>query len=55
MQYPIYFWNIQIQQLQHTSEDSWNTQNMLMKQMKKHIKNTWKPLQSDANIQIKHM
>jgi hypothetical protein len=34
MQHQIYFWNIQIQRLQHTSEGSWNTWNMLMKHLK---------------------
>jgi hypothetical protein len=38
MQHPIYFWNIQIQQSQHTSEDSGNTWNMLLKHLKKHLK-----------------
>jgi hypothetical protein len=38
MQHMIYFWNIQIQQLQHTSEDSWNT---WLKHASKHLKNTW--------------
>jgi hypothetical protein len=45
MQHPIYFWNIQIQQLQHTSEGSWNTSNMLLKYSKRTLGNTWKPLQ----------
>jgi hypothetical protein len=28
---PIYFWNIYMQYLQHTSEDKWNTQNIYCK------------------------
>jgi hypothetical protein len=41
MQHPIYFWNIQTQHLQHTSEDRWNTWNMCLKHLKKYLKNTW--------------
>jgi hypothetical protein len=34
----VYFWNIQIQYLQHTFEDRWNTWNVHLKQLQKHLK-----------------
>jgi hypothetical protein len=50
----IYFWNIQMQHLQYTSEDRWNTWNMLLK----HLKTSEKYLitiTNICNIQIKHL
>jgi hypothetical protein len=31
VQYPIYFWNVQMKHMQHTSEDRWKTWNMCLK------------------------
>jgi hypothetical protein len=38
MQHPIYFWNIKMQHLLHTSEGRWNTWNMHLKHLQKHLK-----------------
>jgi hypothetical protein len=35
VQHPIYFWNIRMQHLQHTSQDRWNIWNMLLKYLQK--------------------
>jgi hypothetical protein len=35
VQYPIYFWNIQMQRLKHMSKGRWNTWNMLLKHLQK--------------------
>jgi hypothetical protein len=37
VQHMIYFWNIQMQ-LQYTSEDRWNTWNIHLKHLQKHLK-----------------
>jgi hypothetical protein len=41
--------------LQHTSEDWWNTWNIHMKHLQKHLKTLEKSLQNICNIQIKYL
>jgi hypothetical protein len=52
---PIYFWNIEMQQLQHTSEGRWNTWNMLLKQLKNTSETHLKTIATIHNIWIKYM
>jgi hypothetical protein len=54
MQHLMYFWNTQMQHLQHMFEGRWNTWNMLLE----HLKKPWKHLKiiaSIRNIQIKRI
>jgi hypothetical protein len=44
IQHSIYFWNIQMQHLQHTSKDRRNTRNMYLKHLQKHLKRHLRPL-----------
>jgi hypothetical protein len=54
-QHPIYFENIQMKRLQHTSEDKWNIWNMRLKHLQQYLKTLDKPLKNICNIQIKHL